>query len=147
MNIGEHLKRDRLIAYSFLWSEARLVIAAGALFLNGVPPISLIFGLYGFMGTLLTFAWIISGVASGYLLYQWHKEGGQLFGKKELSDRVYFFVLIVSGFNLGFAGLFKTNIGMSISSNYVLFLIVGLLYIFSAYYLFTQWKKNNKKIL
>jgi uncharacterized membrane protein YuzA (DUF378 family) len=56
-------------------------------------------------------------------------------------------VLIVSGFNLGFAGLFKTNIGMSISSNYVLFLIVGLLYIFSAYYLFTQWKKNNKKIL
>lgn len=149
MNFQEHAKPENLLKYSFIWSEIRLIIASVALFLGGIPPLIRLnpfSGLYEILGTLLTLCWIISGITSGYLIYRWNIGGRILFGRKNTIDTVTFFVMIVSGFNLGIAGLFKTNIGMSISSNDVLFVAVGLLYLFSVWHLFKEWKRFNKKL-
>ena len=109
MDIKEHLKPDKLERYSFLWSEVRLLIASIALFLGGVPPVFKIIssssGLFSLVGSLLTLSWIISGVAAAYLLYRWYSGKMMLFGGKKPLDTTAFFVMIVTGFNLGFAGL------------------------------------------
>ncbi|MEK7180064.1 MAG: hypothetical protein AAB706_01175 [Patescibacteria group bacterium] len=148
MNQNEHLKPHMLERYSFLWSEARLIIASIALFIGGYPPILKITPLifYSLVSSLLTIAWIISGIVSGYLLYRWNQNNKMLFGGKAQMDTVAFFVNIVSGFNLGITGLIGTNIGMSISSNYYLFVLVGIIYIFSAMHLFKRWKASGEKI-
>lgn len=148
MNLEEHTRPDRLERYSFLWSEVRLLIAAVALFIGGVPPVLKFLpipALYGLVGSLLTLAWIISGIASAYLLWRWYKTR-TLFGGKETLDTVAFFVMVVSGFNLGITGLLGTNIGMSISSNYVAFIIVGLLYLAAAYHLFRRFKAFGQRV-
>jgi len=134
--------------YSFLWSEARLVIAAVALFLGGVPPLTLITPplLYGLGGLILTLSWIISGVASAYLLYRWTKSNKTLFGKKETMDTVAFFVSVVSGFNLGLTGITRSNPGMHISRNRFIFFIVAVIYLVSAYQLYRRWKTSGEKI-
>jgi hypothetical protein len=135
---------------SFLWSEVRLVIAAVALFLGGVPVVYVILPipvLYGLIHTLLILAWLISGVASCYLLYGWYKNGMKLFGKKETWDTVAFFVAAISGINLGLAGLFGRNIGMSIVAGRSVFVIVGLIYLATAWYLYQRWSASGKKLL
>ncbi len=148
MNIKHHTQPHMLEKYSFLWSEARLAIAAVALFLGGVPPLTLIPPpiLYGLGGLVLTLSWIISGVASAYLLYRWIKSNKMLFGKKEAMDTVAFFVSIVSGFNLGLTGLSGTNPGMRISSNHFIFFVVAVIYLVSAYQLYRRWKTSGEKI-
>ena len=146
MNTKEHANQSNLLKYSFLWSEARLVIAAIALFLGGIPP-ALAFnpipGLTGMISSLLTLSWIISGIAAGYLLYQWNNSKRILFGGKKPMDVYAFWVMIISGLNLGLAGIFSTNIGMSISSNRFILFIVGLLYLISAYSLYQRWKEKT----
>jgi uncharacterized membrane protein YuzA (DUF378 family) len=134
--------------YSFLWSEARLLIAAVALLIGGYPPILRItpFFLYGIVAPLLNIAWIISGVASGYLLYRWIKVGKKLFGANVQLDMIAFLVAVVSGFNLGFTGLTGRNIGMSIFGNYIFFVIAALAYLWSAYHLYTRWNASGKKL-
>ena len=148
MDIATHTKPHQLERYSFLWSEARLVIAALALFLGGVPPLTLVAPsfLYGFVSTLLTLSWLISGVASAYLLYRWLKAKKMLFGAKATRDTVAFLVSVVSGFNLGLTGLFDTNIGMSISSNKLLLIVVGLIYLAAAYHLHKRVKAHGGKL-
>ena len=150
MDIKEYTKPDKLERYSFLWSEVRLFIASIALFLGGVPPVLKIFssssGLYGLVSSLLTISWIISGLASAYLLYRWYSGQRRLFGEKKPLDTTAFFVMVITGFNLGFAGLVGTNIGMSITSNYIIFVITGLLYLGSAMHLFSRWKASGQKI-
>jgi len=146
MNLQKHTTKEKLEEYSFLWSEIRLVIAAIALFIGGVPPLFFLLGSsYGLMSSLLGLSWIISGVASVYLLYIWSKTR-TLFGANEKRDLYAFLVMIVSGINLGLAGFIRTNIGMSISSNKFLFWIVGIIYLASAYYLHKRWKANGKKL-
>lgn len=147
MNIKEHTTPDNLEKYSFLWSEVRLVIAALALFLGGTPPVFLIFSSYGMTRSLLTFAWIISGLASLYLLYRWNKGGKTVFGGKQKYDVSAFWIMIVSGLNLGIAGISGSNIGMSVSSNPGVFILVGIIYLYTAYHLHNRWHKNNKKFL
>lgn len=140
---------DKLEEYGFYWSEARLVIAAIALFLGGVPPIWFVIStpsLFGIVRLLLTLAWIISGVVSAYLLYRWNAAGQKVFGAKKGIDVAAFFVNIVSGLNLGIAGLIGTNIGISISSSYGIFVIVGLVYLGSAWQLFSRWNAAGKKL-
>ena len=39
MNIQEHTTPEKLEKYSFLWSEARLVVTSIALFMGGVSPL------------------------------------------------------------------------------------------------------------
>jgi len=149
MNINEHISPAKLEYYSFLWSEARLVIAAVALFVGGVPPLFYFLripGLYGLFNTLLTLAWLISGVASAYLLYRWYKGNMTVFGGKEQMDVAAFFVSVVSGINLGLTGLLRNNIGMSITQNQIIYIVVGVLYLAAAYRLYTRWNSSGKKI-
>jgi len=148
MDINEHTQPDKLERYSFLWSEARLLIAAVALFIGGIPPIFKItpMGLFSMVGSLLTLAWIISGVAAVYLLYRWNAGGRMVFGGKEMLNTVAFLVMAVSGLNLGIAGLLNTNIGMTISSNQAVFYVVGLLYLLSAAQLYRGWNASGQKL-
>ena len=144
MSIKEHTTPERLEKYAFMWGEIRLILGAIALFLGGVPVIYKL-GLYG-LGNLLTIFWVISGIASAYLLYAWNKNGRTVFGGKETRDTVAFFIQIVTGFNLGIAGLLGTNIGMEISSSRLVFIVTGILYLVTMYYLCKRWKENNQRL-
>jgi hypothetical protein len=141
-----------LLKYSFLWTIARLPIAAIALFIGGTPPVYMLFSSVGLgnlplLQTGLTIAWIISGVASAYLLYMWHNHKMKLFGAHDAVDMGAFIIATVSGINLGIVGLIGKNIGMSIvDSNYAAFLIMGVLYLASAYHLYTKWDKHHQKL-
>ncbi len=152
MDIKKHTHPDMLEKYSFLWSEARLVIAAVALFVGGFPPIFLLLrilpipALLGTIGLLLTVAWIVSGVASGYLLYRWIKGGKKLFGAHVQLDMIAFLVTVVSGFNLGITGITGRNIGMSLLPLYPVFVITALAYLWSAYHLYTRFNASGKKL-
>src|SRR3989344_7642125 len=111
MDMNQYTKPGALERYSFLWSEARLVIAAVALFIGGRPPIiafNPIPAFYGLFSSLLTLSWIISGVAAAYLFYRWN-EHKTLFGGNNKKDKYAFFVSIISGFNLGLTGLMGNN--------------------------------------
>lgn len=132
---------------SFLWSEVRLVVAAVSLFVGGIPIVYLILpaGIFGLTHILVTLAWIISGVASGYLLYQWHKAGHRLFGHKRGLDTFSFIVMGISGINLGWAGIFGKNVGMTIWSGRTIFDLVALLYLYVAWYLWKRWSGAGKK--
>jgi uncharacterized membrane protein YuzA (DUF378 family) len=149
MNIKHHTHPDNLEKYSFVWSEARLVIAAVALFIGGYPPVLFfnpISSLSSVLSSLLKVAWIISGIASAYLLYRWMQSGKTLFGGKHSKDTWAFLIMIVTGFNLGLAGVLGTNIGMSITSSRVIFFIAGVLYLVTVFYLHQRWVKSGKKI-
>ncbi len=145
MNIQEHTTPEKLEKYAFLWSEVRLVVAALALFLGGIPPVTFLPLPSGLVGTLLGLSWIISGLAVGYLAFNWLKSK-MLFGAKEKLDMYAFFVMIVSGLNLGIAGLFRTNIGLNITSAKLFLWIVGALYLASAYHLYRRWKAHNERV-
>ena len=134
---------NELTKYSFLWSEVRLVIAALALFMGGVPPVA---RFLPWLSGLLPLAWLISGAAAVYLLYRWNKNNQHLFGGKNKHDLWAFLVLIVSGINLGLVPILSTNIGMSISSNRGIFIIVGIIYLVSAYHLWSRWKAAGERL-
>jgi len=144
MNLKHHTSEENLIKYSFMWSEARLAIAAGALFLGGVPPLTLVLS-GSKMYTILNLAWLISGVSAAYLLYQWNDKGQRLFGHNDKKDTYAFFVMVISGINLGLVPILG-NIGMSISSNTVIFWVVGIIYLLSLYQLKMSWLKHGKKV-
>jgi uncharacterized membrane protein YuzA (DUF378 family) len=144
----DYTKPEVLEKYSFLWSEARLVIASVALFLGGIPPVlafNPISAMYGVVSSLLTVCWLISGLASAYMIYRWNDKK-MVFGGNDNKDMAAFWISSVSGINLGLTGLIGNNIGMSFSSNYTVFIIVGLLYLASAYHLYTRWNSHGKKI-
>lgn len=149
MNIQQQASPANLEKYSFLWSEARLVIAAIALFIGGFPPILKIapYALYSLASSLLTVAWIISGITSAYLLYRWYTGTKTLFGGKKQLDAAAFFVSVISGINLGLTGILGTNIGMTISSNYTVFILVGVIYLASAFHLYKRWGISGGKML
>ena len=117
-----------------MWSEARLVIAAIALFLGGIPPIFLILPGTALTALMLKVCWLISGAASLYLIYRWFNIRHNLFGKKDSKDMFAFLVMVISGINLGLTGVTGNNIGMSIWSGRIIFLVVGILYLWTAYY-------------
>jgi hypothetical protein len=131
-----------------MWSEARLVIAALALFIGGYPPVLYFFPM--FVGTTMPFlklSWIISGVASAYLLYRWHGGERRLFGERHQKDTYAFFVSVVSGLNLGLTGLLGQNIGMSVASgNQILYVLTGAAYLWAAWQLYTQWKGHSRRV-
>jgi hypothetical protein len=136
----------QLETYSFWWSETRLLIAAAALFLGGVPPVYFVAppAMLGITQLGLTAAWIVSGLASAYLLWRWYDGGQKVFGGKQSKDIFAFLVMIVSGINLGLTGIFGQNIGMSLVSGKIVFMIVGALYLWVAYHLFVRWNKVGK---
>jgi len=149
MDINKHTQPHKLERYAFLWSEVRLVVAAAALFLGGTPPLAFIFRapvFYSIVTGILSVSWIISGAASAYLLYRWAKGGKVLFGGKDKTTMYAFLVSVVSGINLGITGFTKTNMGMSLTSSKLLFIITGIVYLLSAYHLFKEWKGKGKKV-
>ena len=138
--------------YAFLWSEVRLVVAAIALLIGGYPPVLLILRVLpvplflGLISLFLNLAWIVSGVVSGYLLYRWLSGNKKLFGGNVQLDMIAFLINVVTGFNLGFAGLTGRNVGMSLFPSYPVFVIAGLAYLWSAYHLYTRWNAHGKKV-
>ena len=149
MALHDHTHPDALEKYSFLWSEARLIIASVALLLGGVPPAFLFVSgpmSLGIIALLLKLSWIISGLSAAYLAYRWYEGGQMLFGKKDSKDTAAFAIAIISGFNLGITGIMGKNIGMAISSSHLVFNVVAVLYIASAIYLFTRWNSFGRKI-
>ncbi len=141
----EHGTPEKLERYAFLWSLARMVIAAVSLLIGGVPAIVILFGhshmMYGgALWSLLNFAWIISGIAAVYLVYRWNQAGRTVFGGTDQKDTIAFLVMAVSGINLGFAGLGTKNIGMSIFHGDLFYLVGGIIYLVTTWYLFTRWK-------
>ena len=133
--------------YAFWWSEARLVIAAFALLLGGIPPIYMLLpGMYALTAPLLKICWVISGVVSAYLGYRWYTGGQKVFGGKEIKDTVAFAILVVTGLNLGVTGIFGVNIGMSLAGGRLIFLLAGLVYLAVAGYFFKRWNESGKKI-
>lgn len=149
MNLKEYSQPHMLERYSFLWSEGRLFIAALALFIGGVPPL-LAFNpfsfLYGILKLVLVLAWVISGATSGYLLYRWNTNQKMLFGGKEKLDTAAFLISVVSGINLGVAGILGINLGMTVFYNYFLFMAAAILYVASAVHLYKRWKESGEKL-
>ena len=149
MNIQEYTKPEKLEKYSFFWSIARLFIASVALFLGGFPPILKIVpsNFYSLTSSLLTICWVISGLASAYLVYAWIQKGKTVFGGKDKKDLTAFWLMIITGFNLGITGIFSSNIGMNIAGgNKIIFIITGFIYIITAVYLIKRYTASGKKL-
>ncbi len=149
MDINAQTTPNKLEKYSFLWSITRLILAAIALFLGGFPLAIKLFSnpaTYRLIGLMLTLSWLISGVVSVYLLYRWYKGGMRVFGGNNRMDLAAFWVTVISGINLGLVVILGRNIGMSISSNKLVFIVVGLIYLATAYHLYKKWTANGKKI-
>jgi hypothetical protein len=149
MNIKEFSQPHNLEYWSFVWSEVRLIIAAIALLIGGVPVLRAILpiaALSGLVNAILIIAWIISGVAAAYLLYRWIKANKTVFSGKQNLDLAAFFVSVVSGLNLGITGVFGNNIGMSIFSSYIFWVIGAIIYLAAAVHLFRRWKACGKKV-
>ena len=145
MDIKIHATPDRLERYSFLWSMARLFLAAGAMFIGGYPVATRILPI-PLTGSLLILCWLISGIVSVYLAYRWNVDGQKLFGKKDTLDKAVFFVTVVSGVNLGLVPILSQNIGMSIAYGKGVFLITGLVYLYCAYHLLKRWKAHGERV-
>jgi hypothetical protein len=150
MDTGERLQShaDTLTTYAFFWTLARLCISVVAL-LIGSPPALILFSFepaYGFAWLFLRLSWIISGVAASYLLYRWLTAKGYVFDKATRKDTIALAVAIVSGLNLGFAGLFGTNIGLSFFTAYLFWLIGAGFYAWSAHHLFTRFRQSGNKL-
>ncbi len=150
MNLNQYKEPDKLERLSFLYSEVRLVIAAVALLLGGIPVLRFLTfgmsGLFGLVTTILTLTWIGSGLASGYLLYRWNENKMRLFGHKNQKDTVAFLISTVSGINLGIVGLLGRNIGMSITSGGFIFTLTAIAYLASSYHLYTRWNASGQKL-
>jgi len=140
------MKPHELEKWSFYWSEGRLLIAAVALLLNGTPPVYLLLPASAVTMLLLKLSWLISGIASLYIAYRWYTAKHDLFGRKEAIDSVALFIMVVTGLNLGFAGLTQSNIGMSITSNYVIYFLAAALYLWTALYLWKRWNKAGRRL-
>lgn len=145
MEIKVHTSPSNLERYSFLWTEVRLVVAAVSLIIGGYPVALRVIPI-PITGSLLVICWIISGVASAYLGYRWITGGQKVFGGSHTKDTIAFGVAVVSGINLGIVGLLGQNIGMSIFPNKMIFMLTGLVYLASAYWLYTKWKSHGEKV-
>lgn len=149
MNIHAHTTPDALDRYAFYWSEARLCIAAVALFLGGIPPVMYFLpfpSLLRIVSPLLALSWLISGVVSAYLIYRWNQCGKKVFGGKNQRDMAAFFLNIVTGLNLGLVPIIGSNIGMSMSSSKGVFVLAGVVYILVALYLWKRWNQRGETL-
>lgn len=148
MNVNEHTTPEKLERYAFLWSLARMVIAAVSLFF-GAMPIAYKLGGYSFAGTLLPLFWLISGAASIYLLYLWFQAGKKVFGGSDKNGTIAFYIMVITGLNLGYAAI-GNNIGMSLIWGMpiadLLFKATALIYLVVAYMMWKSWKANGEHL-
>lgn len=149
MRFHEYTTPEALARFAFYWSEARLVIAAVALFLGGIPPVIYFLpvpGLLRVVSPLLALSWLLSGIVSAYLLYRWNQGGKKVFGGRNQRDLTAFFLTVVTGLNLGLVPIVGSNIGMSLSSSKGVFVLAGIVYILVALYLWKRWTQNGEKL-
>ena len=139
---------DALGNAAFLWSEARLIIAAVALVV-GSPPLLLFFPIapiYGLLVLSVKLSWIVSGAASLYLLYRWSGAKWYVFGKAGRNDVIAFIIMIVSGMNLGVTGIIQVNPGLTFFSGYMFSLIAAVAYVWAAYRLYLAWDASGRRV-
>lgn len=146
MDLKQYSTPAQVERNSFLWSQVRLVVAAVALFLGGVPPVVYVLGSSGAVWGALRLAWVISGLASAYLGYRWMKNNWVVFGGKNQKDTGALLVSVVSGLNLGLTGLTGSNPGMGIASGRLVFLVVGVVYVLAAAHLWRRWKSHGQRL-
>ena len=148
MDINDHTKPEVLERYAVYYSLVRLVIAAVSLFFGAMPVIYRVGSMSSF-SSFLELAWLISGAASGYLLYRWYKAGQQVWGNKDRYATIAFFVLIISGLNLGYAAI-GNNIGMSIVYGLpmvdLIFKATAVVYLLTAYYFWKSWQAAGERL-
>ena len=142
---SKHTDPATLEYYSFAWSEVRLVVAAVSL-IAGAYPIVYRIAIGGLVNGLLQLCWVISGIASAYLLYRWYTGGRKLFGGTDKKDMAAFLVSTISGINLGVTGLIGDNLGMSIIPFYPVYALAGVVYLVAAWHLFARWKAYGQKL-
>lgn len=148
MDIKEHMQPEKLQRYAFYWSVARMLIAALSLFF-GAMPIVYKLGV-GSLASLLPLFWLVSGVASVYLIYMWYKSGQKVFGGTEKKDMIAFFVMVVTGLNLGYTGLSNLNIGMNMVWDMpiadLIFKATAVVYVVVAVYMYKRWKASGETL-
>lgn len=148
VDIHSHMQADKLERYAFLWSLARMVIAAFSLFF-GAMPIAYRLLMGSSVMSLLPLFWLISGAASVYLVYIWFKKGQMVFGGKVRNDTIAFLIMIVTGLNLGYTAI-GSNIGMNLVWDMpiadLLFKATGIIYLVVAYYLWKRWNASQQNL-
>lgn len=149
MNIKEHTTPEKLLLYAFYWSEARLVVAAFSLFFGAVPVVYRLTGMSSSVYSLLALFWLISGIASAYLLYTWYTRGQKVFGGTESKDVIAFFIMVVTGINLGLTA-FGNNFGMSLvwgmPISYLIYKATAVVYLIVAYHMWTRFKESGERL-
>jgi len=144
MNVQEIIKNKSLLEWVFAWNQLRLVIAGATLVLAKQSPILMY--LYiplitPLAASLMSLAWIISGLAGAYLIYAWNKAGRTIFGGNERKDVIAFWIATITGVHLGIAGLVGLNIGFSVTPMAIstpIMIAAGLAYFWSAYHLHSR---------
>lgn len=145
MSIQDHTTPEKLERYAFLWSLARMIIAAFSLFFGAMP----IAYKLGIGMSLLPLFWLISGAASLYLLYLWFQSGRNIFGGQDMKDQVLFLIMIVTGINLGITAI-GNNIGMGLFWGMpiagLIFKATAVVYLVTAFMLWRRWKANGEHL-
>ena len=99
------------------------------------------------LAPLLSLAWLLSGVASIYLLYRWFTTGKKVFGGDDKKDSIAFLVMVITGLNLGYAAI-GTNIGMGFVWGSgiadLVFKATAVVYIVTAIYVWKRWKASGE---
>lgn len=146
MDIASHTTSSNLQRYSFFILLALLVLSAGALFLGGRPPVTLITGNSSMAWSLLNVSWIVSGAAAVYLGYQWLQHNKQIFGDNDTKDTVAFGFMILSGLNIGILGVLNINLYFQLVAGYVAFIITGAASLACAGYVFKRWQESGETL-
>jgi hypothetical protein len=147
MDVQSHTTPEKLERYAFLWSLARMVIGAVSLFFGAVPI------LMGIVGPgLMQLAWLVSGAAAIYLGYRWYTGGQMVFGGKDRKDNIAFWVMVLTGLNLGYTAI-GTNVGMSTVYTMTGMMVAGLIfkatalvYLYAAYHLWIRYKAAGERM-
>lgn len=149
MNIDKHTTPEKLERYALLWSLARMVIAALSLFFGAMPVAFRLAGPSNFIASLMPLFWLVSGAAAIYLTYLWNKNNRMLFGGTDSKDTVAFFVMVISGINLGYAAI-GSNIGIGMAYDLgltgILLKLTAIIYVVVAYYLWSRWKESGEQL-
>jgi len=92
--------------------------------------------------SLLDIAWIVSGIAAGYLVYEWLQHSRQVFRGNRNATYAFWF-MILTGVNVGIAGILGPNLFLNIFSSSLFHYVTGALCLFAAIYLFIAWRRSG----
>jgi hypothetical protein len=141
MDIKEKVQQRSLVEWAFMWNQARLIIAGITLVIAQQVPVLVYLPVLGRLASsFMVLAWLISGVAAVYLIYNWYTSGKTVFGGNDTKDVIAFWVATISGVHLGLAAIY-TNIGFAVTPDFLIvpaMILAGLAYFWSAYRLHSR---------